>query len=142
MSAFIVSNNCINDVITLIKNIVDLKDKYNDCGELGKDLFNMNVEAYDQRYAEDNKKLTSFEYVKSERDDIVQYYSLCCLEYQCSEGDVPETDFYKFIFQHCKDQIEDYLYKKYIGGSDSKDKYRKIIWNYIKEKKLKTYWGE
>lgn len=84
--------------------------------ELGKDLLSMNYEAVNQRYPDDQEDGANCinEYVFTPRydDSIFQMYkSVQCLLYQCSEGNVPETDLFKKL-----DRFEKIIAKKIVSS--------------------------
>ena len=76
-------------------------DSEDNAAKLGADMLRLNCQAVDARYGEGESK--------SFRDDLTYrfahpygpvtavqaYKSLTCWLYQCSEGDVPETELYK-----------------------------------------------
>jgi hypothetical protein len=144
MSCFIVSN----ETISRIARAAATKDKYNDrlstafeeigydlfdVERLAKDLFNLNVDAFCERYPaeEETTTLTSgcrtlllaqrtrypedipeFEFIpftgKLDRAALIQAHkSACCLSYQCSEGDVPERPLYKALKKFIRDLERD-----------------------------------
>jgi hypothetical protein len=78
----------------------------NACTLIGRRLFTLNVEAVMQRYPDDNAS----EYAYTETFELLTpnnpamhrgkaliagYKALGSLAYQCSEGDVPQTDLYR-----------------------------------------------
>ena len=124
MSCFIVSNKTISHVARAAAT----KDKYND--RLGKafeeigydlldverlaiDLFNLNVDAFCERYPADEdapegqrtrypEDIPDFKLVRAplklDRAALIQAHkSAACLSYQCSEGDIPERPLYKAL---------------------------------------------
>lgn len=69
---------------------------------LGRELFDLNQIALAARYGDNGEEPTfkgrAFSAVADGGDANVQRFkSLQCLIYQCSEGDVPETDLFKRI---------------------------------------------
>ena len=117
MSAFMVSDETINDPIAFLKSFTN-QDSWilssllelgyifgNEISreKLAKDLFQLNIEAIEQRYGKGQAKefrALNFKFVdrcsKPNRNNIYQCCkSLHCLMYQCSEGDVPEKELYK-----------------------------------------------
>lgn len=87
--------------------------------ELGRRFYTLNQEAIRQRYPGDEdyasippdyqhpQSFFSFdgcnharEFTAAEMPHVVaSYKALCCLTYQCSEGNVPETDTYKRLIE-------------------------------------------
>ena len=57
------------------------------------ELYNLNYQAVNARYSENNQHLaTAFKFIPQGAGPRVQAYkSLACLLYQCCEGDSPET---------------------------------------------------
>lgn len=72
-------------------------DPRENAGDLYRALFDLNTEAVDQRYNEENVR----EYPKYDVTLDVNNYqrlkSMQCLLYQCSEGNVPESRLYKML---------------------------------------------
>lgn len=122
MSAFIVGITTINTIVTLLSD--ELREnpsfkhffqeqarKYNvdivsdDWKEkLTKAMHALNVSAVDQRYNEKNALDTIVYSPVPYGSRIAAFKSLQCWMYQCAEGDVPETDLYKF-FEEVEKQI-------------------------------------
>jgi hypothetical protein len=146
MSCFIVSN----ETISRVALATDAKGKYNerlstafeeigygfDVERLARDLFDLNVDAFCERYpAEEETTATTlaslgcrtlllaqrtrypedipeFEFIpftgKLDRAALIQAHkSACCLSYQCSEGDVPERPLYKALKKFIRDLERD-----------------------------------
>jgi hypothetical protein len=124
MSCFIVSNETIGRIVQAAAS----KNRYDgrlgkafgelgydlDLGErLARDLFNLNVDAFCERYPADEdapegqrtrypEDIPEFEFIpftgKLDRAALIQAHkSASCLRYQCSEGDVPERHLYKAL---------------------------------------------
>lgn len=125
MSAYVVEDKVINQVISWIVTprrdgdpifeIIlketghDLRTK-NGRAALGKAMFELNCTAVEQRYgdksASDFRPL-NYRYIDQESlgggliimgtpvTSVQAYKSLACWDYQCSEGDVPDTPLYK-----------------------------------------------
>ena len=100
MSAFMVTKHTIDNVVALAKPMHMSGDSR--ATEFGAQLIAMNANALGQRYdlpqsEIDDYALFAKEYVFEERKDseVQLLKSLDCFLYQCSEGDVPETDLYK-----------------------------------------------
>lgn len=107
MSAFEVSNKTMQKVIWGIKTVCresfhspeklgisDIYD-YKQWNDLGKRLFEMNIEAVNQRYEEKNNTKVFFIYNQPECTKFEALKAMECLLYQCSEGNVIETPLYK-----------------------------------------------
>lgn len=62
---------------------------------VGRKLLEMNAEALRQRYDDDND--TSYKHTPVEISLMQMCKTLHCFRYQCSEGDVPETQLYKDV---------------------------------------------
>jgi len=138
MSAFIVNDETINNVLSYLKLGKDTEwlrrriEQYGyklqddeDYEQFGGKLYLMNVAAVDERYNEANdsvKILQEFRFCIGGAKTLTgrqaltittiqAYKSAKCLRYQCSEGDVPETNLYKCletIIQALADRIIDY----------------------------------
>jgi hypothetical protein len=110
MSAFIVNDQTINQVVTGI----DLRHSHDYLRrkvramfpgsdwqrDFGNALFTMNCEAVNQRYgtgeaAQFRELDHTFSYAPAPAVQV--YKSACCLRYQCTEGDVPESALYKLL---------------------------------------------
>ena len=133
MSAFIVSEKCMKNIIyNLFWNhkfkehsnifkyngyrIIDEHD-HNNFHNLAKEFYSMNREAVKQRY---NEKDDS-DYIKIPDCDKIDWTgpgtklnkfqalkSMRCLKYQCSEGNIPDTNLYKFL-ENLIHQWESYI---------------------------------
>ena len=125
MSCFIVSNETIGRIVQAAAT----KDKFDtpfgkvfdtlgydlDLGEqLARDLFNLNVDAFCERYPANEDEapesqrtrypedIPEFEIYqltgKLDRAALIQVHkSAICLSYQCGEGDIPERPLYKAL---------------------------------------------
>ena len=112
MSAFMVSNGTMDKVLEGIYTLaaegylspLRLEDKTYDPKDfdsltiLGNDLFAMNAEAINHRY-EAAGAFEEYEFSFQFRPTVHVrcYKALQCLIYQCSEGDVPDTELYKLM---------------------------------------------
>ncbi len=110
MSSWIVSDTVINSVIELTQEfdfydtlkskleILKFVDKsgFVDWKKYGQALIGMNYEAVNQRYDE-KEKSSKFKLKKTEFDVYQKIKNLHCFNYQCSEGNVPETPLFKFV---------------------------------------------
>ena len=115
MSAFIVNDKTLNRILTFLGNWdfegnSELKRVFGELAinveddETGKQILNsigiilkdLNCEAVSQRYREGKYKNNYF--YTPEKCDIKQaYMHLCCLTYQCCEGNIPNTKIYKLL---------------------------------------------
>lgn len=118
MSSFFVSKATIDACVTAINHNAAY---HRDHGQLyatsndtlGKDLWKMNRDAINARYAKDltedfdmEAKIAAYRY-KTTRPTMVQMLkSLQCLAYQCSEGKVPERELFKQL-ERVADLIKD-----------------------------------
>ena len=117
MSAFIVSDETINSIVTHIKD----DDKYGSYKrvaekyrinienpqKLAQKLLEMNYEAVNERY--DEKAGTPhIKYEPLHTNDVQTLKSMHCLQYQASEGDVPNTRTYKFL-QGASDVLAEHI---------------------------------
>ena len=108
MSAFMVEDKTINRVVSWlsddqegdwIKRRLDIHLADNENSqEFRQSLFQMNIDGVNARYGEDESKEFrpleyKFRYELTNQFQVLK--SLQCLLYQCSEGDVPETELYK-----------------------------------------------
>lgn len=115
MSAYVVENKTINKVLSHIKLKRDSEwikrqliektgfDVTTDEGleQLGRALLLLNVQAVNVRYGNGDDAtqiLKDYSYrLTLDANCFIALKALHCLRYQCSEGDVPETDMYKTI---------------------------------------------
>lgn len=113
MSAYIVSKETIDRAVgmLLIEGVITSKE---DASAWGKRMWLMNIEAVSQRYkhhaatdgadwARARVEADAYEFTSRPADESIaqMHKALCCLTYQCCEGDVDETPFYKLL-----DEIE------------------------------------
>lgn len=106
MSAFIVDDKTINRIVSYILGPcgewfkIRLKTflKSEEIGPdiLGKKMLEMNHEAVEQRYNQ-QKREVSYTYQHVVVRKIQVFKSLQCFTYQCSEGNVPEQEFFKLL---------------------------------------------
>ena len=115
MSAYIVSDLCIERIGTILKNgyrtesLTYFKDKIKELGfnlenpehfqGFCEELHNLNVRAVDQRYSETNQILAPRYQERFNYSKIADLKNLSCYLYQCAEGDIPEQPLYKFLRQ-------------------------------------------
>lgn len=109
MSAFIVSNKTVNNVLGL-RSWVD-GDIGWEADQFGADLMQMNVEAVNHRYSHhpERAEVPPYRFRRTppltRAQQVQGVKSAQCLSYQCSEGDVPNTplfgDLRKLINNAC-----------------------------------------
>ena len=112
MSSFIVSQECMNNIINGLFWNQGFNERYrctlekggyirhSDFQRLGDDLFNLNARGTGQRYNDKQmlKTIYKFKWKDDSRPDEYQVIkSMECLHYQCCEGDTDKTDLYKFL---------------------------------------------
>jgi hypothetical protein len=124
MSSFIVRPETINRIVSYLSyaqgngqiqysNVQCLLRKYGitvekwiDKQALVKKLIDLNIEAVHQRYGDMSietmpgkvgQKLSDYVFQYEDGGPIRVYKSLQCLTYQCAEGNVPETELYRFL---------------------------------------------
>jgi|SRR4051794_66699 hypothetical protein len=103
MSAFIIST-------ATMQRVVDAIDKTGRpfCGmstsdsaaldKIGARLFKLNAAAVNARYPSEPQKAPRFRYRPlGQVQDYEHYRALSCLLYQCSEGNVPNTQLYRAV---------------------------------------------
>ena len=111
MSAFIVNWACINCIVThlnlhaqrfgwLASELGYDVSRRADLDRLARALFAMNCRAVDHRYgpgtaSQDMADVPAIGYRHVMRSAPAVYKAACCLQYQCIEGDVPETPLFK-----------------------------------------------
>ena len=113
MSAFVVEDKTVNSIVLFIAKErgqlgywkAQLKDAgfdldtYDGQVALGKAMFALNVQAVTTRYkggAEDFRTM-NYKFQASLTTQYQALKSLKCWLYQCSEGDVPETELFKIM---------------------------------------------
>lgn len=108
MSAYLVNEETIHRVLKAAfvfhinwpENIANATRTSSDFGQM---LWNMNQEAVNYRYNE-NEKAPKYEYQRVEATNHQLYKSLQCFLYQCSEGDINQTQLYKHV-EKIKDEV-------------------------------------
>lgn len=112
MSSYMVDDITINKIVAFLSQDgivtgqfcplwkIDLYNK-DDCRALAKRMFAMNAMAVNQRYGPGEAKEMHpepFRYRAVMPPGRVEAYkALRCFQYQCCEGDVPETELYKAL---------------------------------------------
>ncbi len=109
MSAFVVSNRTVNQVVTHLENNRDsswVQDQLEKAGlptggeELGAAMMALNVDAVNQRYTDSDTLPGSTRDYEHRHEPVNRHQalmSLHCWNYQCSEGDVPQHPLYKIM---------------------------------------------
>lgn len=114
MSAFIVEPDCINCIVTFIHKQagffcrwLKLEHGYDltnieDVKRFANALYTLNCEAVDERYgkgtaAKDEAERPPFSFRFVHRDGVAVYKAVCCLGYQCAEGDIPNRPLYQAL---------------------------------------------
>ena len=107
MSAFIISHQTMNAVITGIKKgSGDIKLLYLmgdgqtlDCQRLFDDLYALNVDAIRARYRNPGCA-PNYKFSQECFSKIESFKATQCLLYQCSEGNVPDEKLFKLLEDH------------------------------------------
>lgn len=144
MSCFIVKDSCLFDVLDLVKTY-----KSEIIGTLTDDEFliklaYINIKAYNKKYNE-YKELNIINYQKNERHELTKLFNLLAYVYQCAEGEITKTEFFKSLENLSKSLVSKFD-QKYIMGSDMKHE-RKLedasnaLRIYMKTKNIEYYWG-
>ena len=104
MSSFLVENSTISKLADALRyKSYEFSGAYNLTSRLAQDLYDLNIRALRERYDDptdliDNFVFTSERWELNDKKDLAQFYkSLACFIYQCSEGEVPETELYKML---------------------------------------------
>lgn len=112
MSAYVVGKQTIDRIVTALQKdsldyaLPDLREK--DPNKLGQKLWNMNVQAFSERYGE-NINVPEYEWSREYINDIQLIKTLHCFLYQCSEGSVPETPLYQQVKKYIYHLMEKYI---------------------------------
>jgi hypothetical protein len=139
MSAFMVEDRTINYVVNWLRRNIDqfstIPHKLKELGIetnvtgwaeiLGYEMFQLNVKAVDARYGNGEapkfRKL-DYRFEHTEAVPLVQVLkSLQCWLYQCTEGDVPETELYGLF----NNDVQRYLMNEII---DTLPEYKHAVW--------------
>ena len=126
MSAFLVPQTLINSILSHIQFDAVSRDDASpftemgyDLGSaaglkaLGSDLWALNHQALNERYGDDSEPKKLFK-VHTDTKLVslpVLYKNICCLRYQCAEGDVPETALFKCLSPFAANVAETYMRK-------------------------------
>lgn len=109
MSAFIVSDDCMQNVISGLKFLVSVQpdkwnkklginDSFSEWNKLGNELFALNFHAVKYRY--DHKDIDAplaFKATQIKQSLVQSFKSMQCFLYQCNEGDFHTTPLYRMI---------------------------------------------
>lgn len=132
MSCFMVADERINRIVTFLAfeqgssaiDAVDVpKEVFGDLTAiagrhaLGQSIYDLNRRAfqarYEDRYASDAPERSfAYQHVAG-GTDVRVYKDLCCLLYQCSEGDIPETS----LLYHALEERAQVIAERYIRRS-------------------------
>lgn len=138
MSAFVISENTMQQVVTGIMSVVD--DDY-PCGfadNRGRQLFELNISAVQQRYPDTIENPQNMpgpiptpvpeafrwdgpRFLDTLAKKCQALKAMRCLRYQCSEGDVPETALYG--------DLEKYIDLLCLEIVDSLPEYKAATWD-------------
>lgn len=122
MSAFVVNDEVINKIVAFLSdqtgdNSVNMRgipivlSTEKRKAQLGKELFDMNVESVRQRYDE-KPECRDYSYQRElPPNPIAAHKHISCLLYQSCEGDVPKTSLY-----HMMDMISDRIAQHIVHG--------------------------
>jgi hypothetical protein len=98
MSAFFVSAETIADAVACLQEAGVVAPDM-DAVDLGKALWITNAAALAARYGDAYEQfqadIDAYDAPPASLNPWQRYKSLCCLVYQCSEGDVPEFEIYR-----------------------------------------------
>lgn len=136
MSAFMVEDQTINRVVTWLKREVSTHFSYIDRiarkyavdlvsekwdEKLAKAMFQLNCDGVNARYGKgEAEKFRPLNFTYKPEYNIPRIYvfkSLQCWMYQCSEGEVPQTNLYRFF-----EEVENYLARKIVMDLPEYDK--------------------
>ena len=102
MSAFLVSDNTMNNVVNYISRHSDYFAGFRTCDcdgldKLGTALFAMNQRALKARYNDDAYPPVFKYRPVTPIPNVQAFKSIQCLLYQCSEGNIPDEPLYKAV---------------------------------------------
>lgn len=105
MSSYVVEDQTINRILTAVDDMpgalaaLELPADPDGLILLGQRMFEMNVAAVCQRYADENPAnyADGHQYQYELATPVEAYKALHCYLYQCTEGDVPEQPLYRFL---------------------------------------------
>lgn len=135
MSSFIVSNECMNNIINglfwtheakiWIRPILEKEGYINseDFQRLGDDLYNLNARGTGQRYNDNGQLYTILKFNWIDNGKVNKWQvlkSIQCLSYQCCERDNNKQPLYKMLEKietawknYCINQIKEYKEAKW-----------------------------
>ena len=111
MSSFIVSQECMNNIINGLFWNHEFKQLYGyilekagyttckDFQRLGEELYSLNARGTGQRYNDNQMLYTLIKFDWKDNSSVNEWQvlmSIQCLRYQCCEGDTDEQELYKF----------------------------------------------
>lgn len=118
MSSYIVSNRTIQAIVTTFSRKLPANPYSADLQKLGQLLVDMNFSAYIDRYPADKSVgRETYQHSQLTLSDLSAYKVVSAYLYQCSEGDVPETDLYKAV-GHLKSILADAIISRVPGFDD------------------------
>ena len=111
MSSFIVVPECINCIVTHLRQDADLSDwlrenigfdlaQAGNLDKLADDLYRLNCDASELLWSDDPEnpsEPTAFKFNAESCDLFEVYEAVDCLLYQCSEGDIVERPLYRML---------------------------------------------
>lgn len=97
MSSFLVSNETIDNILSQVNSRANYCYSIEDLSRMGRKLLKMNCLALKYRYNDklDPKNWNNYSFTKCFIDKCQALKSLRCLLYQCYEGKVPNTQYFK-----------------------------------------------
>ena len=123
MSAFMVSDTTIHDVVKLIRTVSPDVDLTFSPAELGQSLRDMNAAAMDARYqdrwdrSEEAPKYKGYRDSLAAPDPVQLIKSTDCFLYQCTEGEVDESKLFGLV-KLCRDRFATDYMRKIDGAHD------------------------
>jgi len=108
MSAYVVEDETIDRILSYLQANASYVEGVSGLGNadsntltaFGRKLLYLNTQAVNQRYSTDNECYdASYNFKQVAVGAIQASKSLACLIYQCSEGDVPDTELFKLLEQ-------------------------------------------
>lgn len=110
MSSFLVSNRCLNSILSLFyfenttraKLPAGIDNTCEGLEELGRKLLDLNIDATcvrysDKKYVKGKKDFLNFIMDVKQVSKIESAKALHCLRYQCSEGSIERKKLYKWL---------------------------------------------
>jgi hypothetical protein len=108
VSAFVVGKSVIDKAVWLFGQTRHFRRRLwrvqEEADDLGRKLWAMNTDAVAQRYQEEPEEVEEFRYSGKGYSICVALKAAHCLCYQCTEGDVPDTNpFYSRLTELCEE---------------------------------------